>query len=66
VYKNIAVISITWGMHIVNLRLHCCYIASFKSWGGDISRSPMIANAILDRVLHHAKVINIVRDSYRL
>ena len=27
---------------------------------------PVIANAILDRVLHHAHVINITGNSYRL
>lgn len=39
--------------------------ANFKSWS-DIFQDPKIANAILDRVLHHASVINIVGDSYRL
>ncbi|MBU5593844.1 IS21-like element helper ATPase IstB [Amphibacillus sp. MSJ-3] len=39
--------------------------ANFKSWG-DIFQDPKIANAILDRILHHATVINIVGDSYRL
>lgn len=39
--------------------------ASFKSWG-EIFQDPKIANAILDRILHHATVINIVGDSYRL
>src|SRR5690625_1126548 len=39
--------------------------ANFKSWG-EIFQDPKIANAILDRVLHHATVINIVGDSYRL
>lgn len=39
--------------------------ANFKSWG-DIFQDPKIANAILDRVIHHASVINIVGDSYRL
>ncbi|MFB1050502.1 IS21-like element helper ATPase IstB [Paraliobacillus sp. JSM ZJ581] len=39
--------------------------ANFKSWG-DIFQDPKIANEILDRVLHHATVINIVGDSYRL
>jgi len=34
--------------------------------GGEIFQDPKIANAILDRVLHHATVINIVGDSYRL
>jgi len=39
--------------------------ASFKTWG-EIFQDPKIANAILDRVLHHATVVNIIGDSYRL
>ena len=39
--------------------------ANFKSWG-DIFQDPKLANAILDRILHHATVVNIVGDSYRL
>lgn len=39
--------------------------ANFKAWG-DIFQDPKIANAILDRVLHHATVVNIIGDSYRL
>jgi DNA replication protein DnaC len=39
--------------------------ASFKTWG-DIFQDPKIANAILDRVLHHATVVNIIGESYRL
>ena len=39
--------------------------SNFKAWG-EIFQDPKIANAILDRVLHHATVINIVGDSYRL
>lgn len=39
--------------------------ASFKSWA-EIFQDPKIANAILDRVLHHATVVNIIGDSYRL
>ena len=39
--------------------------ASFKTWG-DIFQDPKIANAILDRVLHHATVVNIIGPSYRL
>lgn len=39
--------------------------ASFKNWG-EIFQDPKIANAILDRVLHHATVVNIIGDSYRL
>src|SRR5699024_399392 len=36
-----------------------------KSWK-DIFQDTKVANAILDRVLHHATVVNIVGDSYRL
>lgn len=39
--------------------------ASFNTWS-DIFQDPKIANAILDRVLHHATVVNIIGDSYRL
>jgi len=39
--------------------------ASFKSWG-EIFQDPKLANAILDRILHHATVVNIVGKSYRL
>ncbi len=39
--------------------------ASFKSWG-EIFQDPKLANAILDRILHHATVVNIIGDSYRL
>lgn len=39
--------------------------SNFKSWD-EIFQEPKIANAILDRVLHHASVVNIVGDSYRL
>lgn len=39
--------------------------ANFKSWGG-IFQDPKLANAILDRILHHATVVNIVGDSYRI
>lgn len=38
---------------------------SFNVWS-EIFHDPKIANAILDRVLHHATVVNIVGDSYRL
>ena len=39
--------------------------SSFKTWG-EIFQDTKIANAILDRVLHHATVVNIIGDSYRL
>ena len=38
---------------------------SFGSWG-DVFGDPVIATAILDRVLHHAITINIRGNSYRL
>lgn len=39
--------------------------SNFKDWA-KIFQDPKLANAILDRVLHHATVVNIVGDSYRL
>ncbi len=33
--------------------------------GGEIFGDAVLANAILDRLLHHANVINIVGRSYR-
>lgn len=39
--------------------------ANFKSWG-EIFQDPKLANAILDRILHHATVVHIVDESYRL
>ena len=38
---------------------------NFNEWD-DIFYDPVIANAILDRVLHHAHVVNITGKSYRL
>jgi DNA replication protein DnaC len=38
---------------------------NFSEWGA-VFRDPVIANAILDRVLHHAHVIQITGKSYRL
>ena len=38
---------------------------SFGSWG-DVFGDRVIANAILDRILHHATTISIRGDSYRL
>jgi DNA replication protein DnaC len=38
---------------------------SFKEWD-EVFQDTMLANAILDRVLHHATVVNIVGDSYRI
>src|SRR5690625_2483002 len=39
--------------------------SNFKSWV-DIFQDTKLASAILDRILHHATVVNIVGDSYRL
>ena len=39
--------------------------ANFRSWG-DIFQDPKIAKAILDRILHHATIVNIAGDFYRL
>ena len=38
---------------------------SFGNWD-DVFKEPMTANAILDRILHHAHVISITGKSYRL
>ncbi|MBC7335331.1 MAG: ATP-binding protein [Clostridia bacterium] len=38
---------------------------SFSEWG-DILGDPVVATAILDRLLHHAHVVNIRGESYRL
>ncbi len=38
---------------------------SFNSWD-EIFYDPVIANAILDRILHHAHVVSITGNSYRL
>ena len=38
---------------------------SFSKWG-DVFSDNMIANAILDRLLHHSNVFNITGDSYRI
>lgn len=37
---------------------------SFETWD-EVFLDPVIANAILDRILHHAKVVNIIGPSYR-
>ena len=39
--------------------------ADFKYWG-DIFSDNTLASAILDRLLHHCNVINIVGRSYRV
>lgn len=38
---------------------------NFNNWD-DVFFDPIIANAILDRILHHAHVVNIAGKSYRL
>lgn len=38
---------------------------NFNNWD-EIFIDPIIANAILDRILHHAHVVNITGKSYRL
>lgn len=38
---------------------------NFKSWD-EVFQEPKLANAILDRILHHATVVTIVGDSYRM
>ena len=38
---------------------------NFNSWD-EIFFDPIIANAILDRILHHAHVVSITGNSYRL
>ncbi|MEC3424792.1 ATP-binding protein, partial [Bacillus thuringiensis] len=38
---------------------------NFKSWD-EVFQDPKLANAILDRVLHHATVVSIVGQSYRI
>jgi len=38
---------------------------NFKAWD-EVFQEPKLANAILDRILHHAKVLTMVGNSYRL
>lgn len=38
---------------------------NFKAWD-EVFQEPKLANAILDRILHHATVVTMVGDSYRL
>lgn len=47
---------------------HCTIVTTntpFSKWG-EIFGSPTLANAILDRLLHHSQVISIKGPSYRL
>lgn len=38
---------------------------SFADWG-EVFNDPVLATAILDRLLHHATTLNIKGESYRL
>lgn len=38
---------------------------NFKAWD-EVFQEPKLANAILDRILHHATVVTMVGKSYRL
>lgn len=38
---------------------------SFKEWG-DVFGDPVVATAMLDRLLHHCHIVNIRGNSYRL
>ena len=47
---------------------HCTIITTntpFSKWG-DIFGSPTLANAVLDRLLHHSQIVSIKGPSYRL
>ena len=47
---------------------HCTIITTntpFSKWG-EIFGSPTLANAVLDRLLHHSSVVSIKGPSYRL
>ena len=47
---------------------HCTIITTntpFSKWG-EIFGSPTLANAILDRLLHHSQIVSIKGPSYRL
>ena len=38
---------------------------SFKEWG-EVFGDPVVASALLDRLLHHCHIVNIRGNSYRL
>ncbi len=38
----------------------------FSQWSGIFANDKVVTTAILDRLLHHSHVINILGDSYRL
>ena len=38
---------------------------SFKEWG-EVFGDPVVASALLDRLLHHCHIVNIKGNSYRL
>jgi DNA replication protein DnaC len=39
---------------------------SFSEWGEEIFGDPVIASAMLDRLPHHCRVINIKGNSYQM
>ncbi len=39
---------------------------TFSQWSGIFANDKVVTTAILDRLLHHSHVINILGDSYRL
>ena len=47
---------------------HPTIITTNKSFGkrGEVFGDSLIANAILDRLLHHSKIFNIIGPSFRL
>ena len=38
----------------------------FSQWSGIFANDKVVTTAILDRLLHHSHIINILGDSYRL
>ena len=38
----------------------------FSQWNGIFANDKVVTSAVLDRLLHHSYVINILGDSYRL
>jgi len=61
----------TFLFEVINKRYHsgkATIVTSNKSFGqwGEIFPDPVLATALLDRLLHHATTINIRGESYRL
>ena len=42
------------------------HIPGLSQWSGIFANDKVVTTAILDRLLHHSHVINILGDSYRL